>query len=431
MQRGQAIQSSSRPSAARLSLPPKLAGLFRTPKQWEMAHFVIHSSSKAWVYISQSEEITEVTGSLRPARTNHRLCIMVEFKHVLSGCFGGFKIYIADRQGYIRIFVRFLWKLSAWTSYSGFEEGHVTTLNFNHPTQCAKLRGIPDDLYWGHIYHRQSLPQLAVPVCCYPGLAGFEHQKQGRSVLGNVSSVGALMFLDSELLLVCYRQSAPMNQQGFHWKGPALNRHLTRRPYCHSVMVTVTPWLDQSNITPRLKKGQHSEHIREPIMKEPKRIAMGLSSVDKLQCQPMAKVYGSDNMSFSSPEESNALAPRCHLMSIYQADRKLRQLLHGPSAEYFEWLVLQCSRQPEDSKAVKLVQDHLDSVQAIVDNAEDACAGLLKLLGPYSTDFQTANSIVHGIHQFIRELVDIGGYCMSGIEELGDAYEQSTLLYQG
>ncbi|KAJ7585726.1 hypothetical protein C8J56DRAFT_892413 [Mycena floridula] len=151
---------------------------------------------------------------------------------------------------------------------------------------------------------------------------------------------------------------------------------------------------------------------------------------DKLQHQSKANAHASDNMSFSSPEESNALASRRYLMSIHQADRKLRQLLHGPSAEYLERLVLRCSRQAEDSKAVKLVQDRLDSVQAIIDHAEDARAGLLKLLGPYSTDFRTADSIVHGIRQFIRELVDIGSYCMSGIEELGGAYEQSSLLYQ-
>ncbi|KAJ7589993.1 hypothetical protein C8J56DRAFT_888191 [Mycena floridula] len=257
-----------------------------------------------------------------------------------------------------------------------------------------------------------------------------------------------------------------MNQRGSHWKSLAANRRLTR-PYCHSVTVTVTSWLDQSNITPRPKKGQHSEHGREPIMKgmfidssaaEPKRTAVDLSSVASVvsdtnrtnrnvnQMQThMAQIVRRSlgkyfvlvhilplifARSIRSPEESSALASRRYLMSIHQADRKLRQLLHGPSAEYLERLVLRCSRQAEHSKAVQLVQDRLDLVQAVIDSAEDARSGLLKLLGPYSADFRTADSIVHEIRQFIRELVDIGGYCMSGIEELGDAYEQSSLLYQ-
>ncbi|KAJ7589331.1 hypothetical protein C8J56DRAFT_1048973 [Mycena floridula] len=118
---------------------------------------------------------------------------------------------------------------------------------------------------------------------------------------------------------------------------------------------------------------------------------------DKPQCQSNANTHGSDSLSFSGPEESSALASRRYLMSIHQADRKLRQLLHGPSAEYLERLVLQCSCQAEHSEAVQLVQDQLDLVQAIIDSAEDARSGLLKLLGPYSADFQTTDSIVHEI----------------------------------
>ncbi|KAJ7589282.1 hypothetical protein C8J56DRAFT_888872 [Mycena floridula] len=208
-------------------------------------------------------------------------------------------------------------------------------------------------------------------------------------------------------------------------------------------MVTVTSWLDQSNITPRPKKGQHSEHGREPIMKgmfidssaaEPKRTAVDLSSVASVVSDTNRTNRNVNQMQTHmaqivcrSLEESSALASRRYLMSIHQADRKLRQLLHGPSAEYLERLVLQCSCQAEHSEAVQLVQDQLDLVQAIIDSAEDARSGLLKLLGPYSADFQTTDSIVHEIRQFVRELVNIGGYCMSGIEELGDAYEQSSL----